>query len=432
MKSTSLRLPRLRVAAAVVLAWLVVGCAARQRVVAQDLVGLYVTWQRDPSTAVTVNWVDLYPDSTDDVFYREARIGAAAAKEEAGEWKKGEAKRLVVEPSTLQRRYLELEDLKPDTVYEFGIGKPPEKPADGWTFRTMPADLSRPVRFVSGGDMMHSRAQLDAMSSHLADLDPDFALLGGDLAYENGKAATRIIDWLDSWKVMGMGKDRRLIPIVAAIGNHEVRGGYGGKAPDDAPYFYRLFVEPRDEAYHALDVGKYLSVVVLDSGHTNPVAGPQTEWLAKVMPERAGQTFLFACYHYPAYGTAKASRDNLPIDAPRAVVIRENWIPLFERFGVTAVFENDHHNFKRTVPIRGHKRDDENGILYLGDGAWGVRPREVPRPGTAWWLAKAEPRNHMWVVDLRPDKTATARAIDVTGRTFDEVQLPAGRTKPGP
>ena len=57
---------------------------------------------------------------------------------------------LAVEPSSLQRRYVELSGLKPDTVYEFGIGKRVEKPLDGWTFRTMPAELSsiraRPVR----------------------------------------------------------------------------------------------------------------------------------------------------------------------------------------------------------------------------------------------------------------------------------------------
>jgi hypothetical protein len=56
----------------------------------------------------------------------------------------------------------------------------------------------------------------------------------------------------------------------------------------------------------------------------------------------------------------------------------------------------------------------------------------VPRPGTAWWLAKAAPRNHFWIVDLRPDKSVTARAMDRRGKVFDEVKLPAARTKPMP
>jgi hypothetical protein len=387
----------------------------------QDLVGLYLTWTRDPSTTITINWVDLYPKNTNTLWYRE--VGGK-------DWKSGEAEHTVVEPSSLQRRCLALDGLKPDTLYEFGIGKRREKPEDGWTFRTMPGELNRPIRFVTGGDMMHSRALLDPMSAQVGKLDPDFALFGGDLAYENGVAASRVVDFLQSWKELGVAKDRRLIPVVACIGNHEVRGGYNGKVPVDAPYFYGLFSLPKGRAYYALDFGKYLSLVVLDSGHTNPVPGEQASWLGRALAQRAGQTFVFPCYHYPAYGTTKAPEGKLPIDAPRSIEIRQHWMPHFERFGVSAVFENDHHNYKRSHRLRNHRRDDDNGILYLGDGAWGVKTREVPKPEVGWWLAKAEPRNHVWIVDLRPDKTAMVRAMDPTGEVFDEVQLPAPRTRP--
>lgn len=390
---------------------------------AQDLVGLYLTWTREPSTTMTINWVDLYPKSTNTVFYRE---------QGTTEWESGEAKQLVVEPSSLQRRYLELTGLKPDTLYQFGIGNRLEKPTDGWTFRTMPAELTRPIRFVTGGDMMHTRAMLDDMSEEVAPLEPDFALFGGDLAYENGTAATRIVDWLMSWRQLGMTKQRRLIPIVLVIGNHEVQGGYNGKIPEDAPYFYRLFTLPDDRAYYALDFGSYLSLIVLDSGHTNPIEGEQADWLAAALEKRAEQTFLFPVYHFPAYGTTKAPKDKLPIDIPRAISLREHWTVLFDRFGVTAVFENDHHNFKRTYPLRAHQRDDANGIRYLGDGAWGVRTRSVPDLSQAWYLEKAEPRNHMWIIDLRPDEMVTVRAMDPTGEVFDELQLPAPRTRPAP
>ena len=402
----------------ILFAW-IAGSASLAR--AQDLVGLYVTWTQDPTTTATINWVDLYPKNTNTVFYRERGTDA---------WQSGDAKQLEVKPSALQRRYLELTGLKPDTSYEFGIGKRPEKPAEQWSFRTMPAELTRPVRFVSGGDMMHSRQMLDAMSDEVGKLDPDFAIFGGDLAYENGVAASRVVEFLLSWRQHGMTKDRRLIPVVACIGNHEVRGGYNGKIPDDAPYFYGLFTLPGDRAYYALDFGKYLSLIVLDSAHTNPIAGAQAEWLGEALAERAGQRFLFPVYHYPAYGTTKGPPGKLPIDTPRAIELREHWTPLFDRFGVSAVFENDHHNFKRTHPLRGHKRDGANGIVYLGDGAWGVATRDVPDPAVAWWLAKAEPRNHVWVTDLKTDGSFNARAIDPNGETFDEATFPAARTRP--
>ena len=387
---------------------------------AEDLIGLYLMWQRDPATTMTINWVDPYADSSDTVWYRPY---------ESNEWSIAKALQASVGHMTLQLRRLELTKLKPDTLYEFGIGDSTDEVSHFWRFRTMPATLNRPIRFAEGGDMMHSRAMLDEMNAQMQRLDPDFAMFGGDLAYENGVHGTRWIDWLQSYRQYSVGKDQRLIPMVIGIGNHEVRGGYRGRAPEDAPYFYSIFALPGGRSNYVLDFGDYLSLVMLDSGHSQPIAD-QTEWLDKTLADRADQQFLFAGYHYPAYGTTKAPRGGLPIDAPVAMEIRKQWIPHFERYGLSAAFEHDHHNFKRSHRIRNHQRDDENGLLYVGDGAWGVKTREVPDLKIAWWLAKAEPRNHLWHVEVRPNGTATLQAVDLSGEVFDEVELDRSRTTP--
>lgn len=372
---------------------------------------------------MTVNWVDLYPQSPDIIHLRP--LGTEA-------WVEHQGRSHAVEPSSIERHIVELAGLTPETTYELAIASVPTKPEQIWRFRTMPAEHQRPIRFVTGGDMMHSRERVDAMNRQASRLDPDFALLGGDLAYANGVDARRWIDWFESWTLTATAADRRLIPIVVAIGNHEVRGGYNGKIPESAPYFYGFFTLPEDRSYYALDFGSYLSLVVLDSGHTQSVAGDQAAWIAPTLETRADQRFLFVCYHYPAYGTTKAPTGGLPIDATVSQAIREHWVPSFERFGVSAIFENDHHNFKRSVRLRQHQRDDENGLLYLGDGAWGVATREVPPPEIAWWLEKAEPRNHLWSVELRPDGTATLNAVDKEGVVFDTVELTRARTAPQP
>ncbi len=388
---------------------------------APDLVGVYLTWQADPATTMTVNWVDLFEGSSRTLWYR--RQGAT-------EWVAAEAVHTRAGLSSLQVRRVQLTGLSPDTTYEFGIAKPPAKETDGWRFRTMPTTLNRPVRFVSGGDMMHNREMVDAMNKQAGALDPDFAMLGGDLAYANGVAATRWVDWLQSWMKNSVGKDRRIIPFVIGIGNHEVRGGYNGKVPEDAQFFYSLFATPEGKSNYTLDFGKYMSVIALDSGHTQPIAGAQADWLGKQLAGRADQQFLFAFYHYPAYGTTKAPKGGLPYDARQSLAIREHWLPHFEKHGATALFENDHHNYKRTYRLRNHKRDDENGLLFLGDGAWGVNPREVPSPEVGWWLAKAEPRNHLFHVELRANGTATIEAVDAKGTVFDKVELTSPRTRP--
>lgn len=389
-----------------------------------DLLGIYLTWQKDPTTTMTVNWVNLYEHTPENVWYRVAG---------SEEWQSKEGTRGTMSPSTLQVRRVELTGLEPGTMYEFSLAaKAPTDKKGIEKFRTMPSTLTQPVRFVTGGDMMHNREYLDKMNKQAAKVDPDFALLGGDLAYANNADATRWIDWLQSWTKLMRGKGGRLIPMVVAIGNHEVKGGYKGKIPEDASHFYSLFALPEQRSYYALDFSKYLSLVVLDTGHTQPIVGSQAEWLEQALAAREDQQFLFGCYHFPVYGTAKASKNQLPAETPRAVEIRTHWLKHIDRYGVSAVFENDHHNYKRTHRIRGHKRDDVNGILYLGDGAWGVQTRTVPKPGEAWYLAKAEPRRHFFNVTLFPNGTANIEAISGSGTIFDRVALKTPRTVPVP
>jgi hypothetical protein len=405
------------------IATLVALAALRTTAAAEDLVGLYLTWTHDPTTTMTVNWVDIYADSSRTVWYRPFK---------SKEWSQAQATQSTVGPTTMPLRRVELTGLEPDALYEFGIGDTTGDVSHFWRFRTMPAKLDRPVTFVEGGDMMHTRAMIDAMNARMQQLEPDFAMFVGDLAYANGVTGTRWIDWLQSMREFCVTKDKRIIPLVVGIGNHEIKKDSDGKPPGNAPYFYSLFPRPTGLPYYALDFGDYLSLVLLDSGHSLPIEGLQTEWLEHALAERAGQQFLFAGYHFPAYGTTKAPSGGLPIDHELAVALQKNWTPLFDRFGLSAVFEHDHHNFKRTHRLRNRQRDDRNGILYLGDGSWGVRPREVPSPEVGWWLAKAAPRNHLWHVELRPEGAAALRAIDAAGEVFDQVDLAQPRTAPVP
>lgn len=385
-----------------------------------DVIGVYLTWQRDPTTTMTVNWVNLYENTPATVWYRDGK---------EAEWRSATGTRGVASESTLQVRRVELTGLKPDTLHEFVLVEKPGAEARGVRrFRTLPATMSRPLRFVAGGDMMHNREYVDTMNKRAAELDPDFAILGGDLAYANDVDASRWVDWIQSWSENARGKDGRAIPMIVGIGNHEVKSGFNGQIPDDASYFYSLFALPENRSYYALDAGDYLSVVMLDSGHTHQVAGPQAEWLGQALAGRAGQRFVFPVYHWPAYGTTKGGEGQLPCEHPRSVEIRNQWIPHFEKHGVSAVFENDHHNYKRTHPLRGHQRDDANGITYLGDGAWGVATRSVPKD--AWYLAYAEPRRHLFHVTLNLDGTIKAEAVSGSGKVFDGVTLSKPRTTP--
>lgn len=334
-----------------------------------------------------------------------------------------------------------VEGLNPGSDYSVKIGV--DKPADATgslLFRTAPAKLSDSLCFVTGGDMgVGSVAQ--AMNRQAGQSDPLFALLGGDLAYANGRDAAKWYLWLDNWKQQAVTPDGRTVPIVICIGNHEM----GSKLNEatarklethpKSKFFFSLFTLPDSHTNYVLDFGAYLSVFVLDSDHAQRV-GDQTEWLANVLAARTQVPHTFACYHRPAYGTAKSPNKS----------IRQEWSPLFEKYSVDAVFENDHHTYKRTFPIRAGEVDHDRGVLYLGDGAWGVGTRKVPNlelrkenaavrvdPKTKqeiWHLARAESRNHLWRVTVTPNDVRY-EAVDQEGNVFDRWPNPPAKSGAG-
>lgn len=199
-------------------------CAGLARAQAENS-GVYLTWRDDPATTITVNWLNLYADAPATAWYR--RPG--------GEWRRVDGTAHPVRPSGLWVRRVQLRKLSPDTGYEVALGaQPPAGTATGYPFRTMPREFGRPLSFVTGGDMMHSREMVDVMNKQAGRLDPDFALLGVDLAYANNVDATRLVDFFQSGLLHARGLNGRLIPMVPVIGNHEVVGGYRGRPEVEA------------------------------------------------------------------------------------------------------------------------------------------------------------------------------------------------------
>src|SRR6202011_1762030 len=131
--------------------------------------------------------------------------------------------------------------------------------------------------------------------------DPMFAVIGGDLGYDNGRSTSISLAFLRNYSKHVVGRDGRLIPLIACMGNHEVDGGYG-KPRAKAPFFYALFdgLYP-DTGYATLDFGDYLSLVLLDTGHTSPIDGAQTFWLEKTLKARADHPHVIVVNHVPAY-----------------------------------------------------------------------------------------------------------------------------------
>jgi hypothetical protein len=369
--------------------------------------------------------------------YRKAPAGSASST-----WTRAAGSAIQMPFTDRMIHTVELTGLQGDTTYEFRFGHLTARNPDGallfnphgpvQKFRTLPATLSRPVRFVSGGDAYGGNT-LDLFASvcrAAASHDPDFAIMGGDLAYVNNepKAHGRWFDFFRVWGETMVTSDGRIIPIVVAIGNHEahgdtyeVRGGAPnrGVSPDRAISFFSLFSFPGRPGYNVLDAGDYLSLISLDTFHANPVPGAQTDWLRNTLAKRRQVPFVVPFYHVPAYPSYR------PYAGGVSVAVRANWVPLFDEANVRFVFENHDHTYKVTHPLRA-SQPHPDGTRYLGDGAWAVNTRVLRPLETSPYIERAHSKNHVFVATLQRGR-ADFIAVDPQGEIFDRFSIDARR-----
>jgi hypothetical protein len=317
---------------------------------------LFLTWHRDPTTTMTVQWIGSEADgAARPVWY-------AKKKESIWKTQAHTTRRFPLTDEWLHRA--ELTGLKPDTDYVFRVGTDSAELG----FRTMPEKDTNVIQFVSGGDCgtgPHPRATNKLAAAQM----PQFAILGGDLAYENGENPDQFLEFLENYSDDLRDEKQRLIPMLACLGNHDVSGKYG-QPREHAPFFYALFGGLfTDTGYAALDFGQYMSLIFLDTDHTSPIGGAQTDWLEKALKEREDCLNVFVANHVPAYPSHRAF-EGTDGDKGTGEDNRKYWVPLFERYKVDAVFEHHDHTYKRTHPLL-DGRPNEKGVLYLGDGSWG-------------------------------------------------------------
>jgi hypothetical protein len=373
---------------------------------------LFLTWQRDPTTTMTVQWVGAVGETAD------PSVSYAPVSDD--HWKT-QATSVKPYPMTdLKVFRTELTGLAPGKDYQFRIGK--KSPT--YRFRTMPAKATNTIHFISGGDCGVNPHAV-ANNIQAARQDPMFAIIGGDLGYDDGRSVEVSLAFLRNYSKHMIGAGSRLIPMVTCIGNHEVDGGYN-KPRTKAPFFYALFDGLfRDTSYATLDFGDYLSLVLLDTGHTSPIGGAQTDWLEKTLQARADNPNVIAVNHVPAYPSYRRMEGE-DGKAGTGEANRKHWVPLFQKYRVPVVLEHHDHTFKRTRPLL-DGRPNDNGLLYLGDGSWGKlrtphTPEELP------FLAVSSRTYHLSLHRIQGEDRFHL-ALDEHGRVMDVCR--SGQRKTG-
>ncbi len=365
---------------------------------------LYLTWQHDPTNTMMIHWHG---------EENQTRVPYRRKGDEVWKIQEGIAETLPYSKKLVHT--VELLDLNADTEYEFCV-------KEGiYRFRTLPSALTRSVRFVIGGDAYYHLNVFKKMNALIAQQNPDFVVVGGDIAYTCGvpfwmtNRKTALKRWrvfLSEWKKTLVTRDGRMIPLIPVIGNHDVKASSLGNSQSEY-LFYALFAFPKQGiAFRAIDAGNYLSLFLLDSGHSCHVGGMQAEWLKRTLALKENQEYKIAAYHVGAYPSF------YPFSNDTAKAIRKEWSYLFERYHLTAAFEHHNHAYKRTFPLKSEKIDPD-GVVYIGDGSWGISPRE---PKNMWYLSQREKANAVCVVTLS-EKTGEMETFRIDGEKIDGMNL---------
>ena len=192
-------------------------------------------------------------------------------------------------------------------------------------------------------------------------IQPLFHLFNGDLCYAN-LAHDRVRAWWDFWENNSRSASRR--PWMPSPGNHENELGNG---PIGYQAYQTYFSVPeaagQTEAtrglWYAFTAGSVRVVSIAnddvayqdggDSYVRNYSHGAQKAWLeAELAAARAnrGIDWIVVCMHQVAISTASLANG-------ADLGVRQEWSPLFDKYGVDLVVCGHEHHYERSHPIRG-------------------------------------------------------------------------------
>lgn len=230
---------------------------------------------------------------------------------------------------------------------------------DVTAFRTLPG-REQTVRFVVTADTQSSPDRTVRVAAAMWDHRPDFVVVVGDLVGEG---------WLkQNWQEHFFSSMRPLlnhVPLVPVLGNHE----------RNARLYYIYMDVPEPKFYYSLESGP-VDLFIVDTEQDTSPGSEQYAWLERALgASRAPWKVGF--HHYPAYSSGYASLSPGADFGGDTQAL--NLVPLYDRFGATAVMSGHVHQYERTFPMRGGQVSSE-GVTYftLGGGGGGLTSNPTP------------------------------------------------------
>ncbi len=356
----------------------------RSSTAAPPVHGLHLQFGADASSEMVVSWHTLQPVNRARVV-----LGRADGKLERTVAAIATSYLDAKSNKTVFAYHATLTALQPGRAYMYAALHDGMEPEFG-TFRTMPRGRAA-FTFTSFGDqgtptlgkryvpppgvaMANPPYVNDNLGSPAAGdstlgverVRPAFHLFNGDLCYAN-LADDRVRTWWDFWS--NNSRSARNRPWMPSPGNHENELGNG-------PIGYRAYqtyfsVPPAAGQtnltrglWYAFTAGsmRVISIanddIVYQDGGNSYVrgysAGAQKAWLERELAATRrdrGIDWIVVCMHQVAISSVDQFNG-------ADLGIREEWLPLFDRYGVDLVVCGHEHHYERSHPIRGRQANE--------------------------------------------------------------------------
>ena len=334
---------------------------------------------------------------------------------------------------------VQLTGLSADVKYFYSVGTSSVTLAGGdrdhFVVTAPVPGTAKPTRIwvigCSGTANANARDVLRAFLNFTGSRDPDLWIMLGDNAYGDGTD--------DEYRRAVFETYPQVLPSTVlwpTLGNHD--GHTADSTTESGPY-YDIFSLPRNgeaggvasgtEAYYSFDYGN-IHFIVLDSYETDRSPdGAMMTWLEADLAAN-DKEWIIAFWHHSPY--SKGSRDSDTEE--QSIELRQNAVPLLERYGVDLVLSAHSHSYERSYLIDGHygpsdtftdamKKNPGDGSA-TGDGAY-QKPAAVgaPRAGAVYVVAgtagKRSPGQFGHPAMAVSFRTLGSMVLDVNGNRLD-------------
>jgi hypothetical protein len=300
---------------------------------------------------------------------------------------------MTQEAQEARHHEVQLSGLQPYTNYYYRV--------DGGriaSFRSAAAPDQTTYRFAVYGDSREGALTHRMIVARMLKARPDFVIHTGDLV-ELGNCQSC---WDEFFMIAA--PLLRSAPLYPTLGNHE---------DDQSPFadtdYFDIFHLPGVERWYAFDYGNARFISLKADGYPTGVYFPvqeQMDWLEQEL-ENNDKPWLFVYFHLSVF--TSTGEEFLETG------LRQRLVPLFEHYGVNAVFMGHKHSYERVV---------RNGVTYITTAGGGATLYDLKQPETG--SQTAAHAYHFVLVDVSGEQLH-AQAIDRSGKVIDTFELNAGQ-----